>query len=219
MKKIFLLGFLYFGLSGCCGLEEYLGGADEACADQIFTETRKLPFKANYVVDENKIFLLANKFTAADIRKGLGIPNQPHTLKSLQVTSAKVNYSRAGDNTAGAMFLNMAVISSDGSLDLILLKERNALLPLFDIPATPFTNAVKLNEYLNGKAISELNKALSRYVSSTTQQDDLSFIMTGEPSPGGTRMHFTLDFTLEVTVVYEICRYAPLGVGERICNI
>ncbi|MBK8955032.1 MAG: hypothetical protein IPM34_05685 [Saprospiraceae bacterium] len=218
MKIKLMLCALYLGLSGCCGLEEFLAGEEEACADQIFTETRKLPFITTYEVNEDKIFLLANKITASQIRSALSLPSDPYTLKSLQVTSAKVNYSRAADNTAAAMFLNLGVISGDGTFDLLLLKERNVLLPLFDIPATPFSNAVKLNEYLNGKAISELNKAMSRYVTSTNLQDDLSFIMTGEPSPKGLKMHFTLEFNLEVTVVYEVCKYAPLGVGERICE-
>lgn len=218
MKNFILLGFLYLGFSSCCGLEEYLGSGHETCAEQIFTETRKLPFVANYVVDENKTFLIANKFTAADIRRGLSIPDEPHTLLSLQVTSAKVNYSRAADNIAGAMYLNLLIVSGDSTLQLVMLKERNVFLPLYDIPASPFNNAVKLNEYLNDGAIKELNKALSRYVMSTSQQDDLQFIMTGEPYPKIALMHFTLDFTLELTVVYEVCRYAPLGVGERICE-
>lgn len=214
MKFYILFLAALTGFSGCCGLEIF-----EECTDQIFTETRYITLKSSYSVDENKIWLVANKISSSDIKKALQIPTEAHTLKSVNVTSAKITYTRANENTSASFYLNLGAIASDGTFDLLLLKERNQVLPLFDIPTLPpFTEGVNINEYLNGKAITELNKALARYITVTDVATDISFIMTGEPFPKGSRTKFNLDFTLNVTVVYEICRYAPLGVGERVCE-
>jgi len=217
MKNKFILCVIYLSLSGCCGMTDFLN-TKELCADQIFTETRQVTIKSSYSVDENKIWLIANKITGSDVKKALQIPTQAHTLKSVSVTSAKINYTRASENSSASFYLNLGAIASDGSFDLLLLKQQNQVLPLFDIPEVPLiTKAVNINEYLNGKAISELNKALARYIT-VADVADISFIMTGEPFPKNSRTKFNLDFTLNVTAVYEICRYVPLGQGERVCE-
>jgi hypothetical protein len=208
MKNL-LLSFLIFSIfSGCCGLEETLSGSD-SCLDQIFTETRKVSMNSKFGLNDNNFFTYANKITSSQIKSALQVPNNG-TVKKVSLNSAVFKYSSYNDNACRSLFVNLAVISSDGQINFLILKEQNLLLPLI-------LGQSAINSYLNTEGVKELDRALQRYAANTADSD-LSFILSGDGLPKGSLAHWDLTITMEITVVYEVCRYAPLGAGERVCE-
>lgn len=214
MKKIILFFSLSL-LSSCCfDIFDPLDTHD-LCADQVFTETRKVSLNAPYNLKTNKVFLEANTLTADKIRKALQVPNYNFVVKRIEINSAKIKYNRLNENTSAALFVNIGVVGN--TFNQLLLAKQNVLLPLVDIPETFISKGLKINEFLNGQAIVELKKILSNYID-FINNDGISFIITGEPSPPLTTAHFSLEFVMDITVVYEVCRFVPLGTGERLCD-
>ena len=210
---IIVLAQLTF-LSGCCFLEpdELLG---DTCTSQVFEETKNVPLESVYTLKSSSSFLEANTLTASQIQNALKVPGNDFEVKRIEITSAQITYTRQPDNTAGALFVNTAVTGNTFA-QLLLLKE-NLLLPLYDIPGTVITDPVNINQYLNGPAIKELKKILLDYAT-IINDEGISFILSGSPSPAGTTAHFELKFKINLTIVYEICRDAPIGDGIRECE-
>lgn len=215
MKNILFSFTLILLLSGCCGDIEELLTEGITCRDEIFTETKKIGFTFDYIVNTTNSFAEVNTVTANDIRRALKVPDNNFTLKQIEVTSGKIDYSRFEDNQSAAIFLNVAITAN--TFNQLLLLKSNQLLPLIDIPATPFNKAVKINEFFNTEGIKGLKDLLRDYVL-LLNDDGISFALVGESSPRSTLAHFKLSFTLYVTVVYEVCKYVPLGQGERACD-
>ncbi|MCC6814848.1 MAG: hypothetical protein IT267_00370 [Saprospiraceae bacterium] len=214
MKKYcFYLG-IYCGLFifSCCGSEYSF---DEFCADQVFTESRTIPIDFTYKVDRTSKFLEAHKLTADDIKRNLKAEGSNFKVKSLELTSAYISYLREADNSSPALFATIAI--ADNTLQLVPLLQKDQLLPLIDVPATLFTPEINISKQLNSKGVSELKKILHQQFD-LINNDGVSFLLLAEPSPKGTRAHFQLNFKMYVAITYEICRYVPLGQGERICE-
>lgn len=214
MKSLYviLLASLFF-FSGCCFIdpEEFENG----CLDQLFEETKNVPIESVYTLNTNSTFLEANTLTAAQIKDALKVEGDDFTIKRIEITSAQIAYRRLPENTSAALFINTAVTGNTFA-QLLLLKE-NLLVPLLDIPGTGFTDPLNINEFLNGQAIKDLKKILLDYAT-IINDDGISFILTGNPSPGGTRANFELKFKINLSIVYEVCRYAPIGEGIRACE-
>lgn len=207
--KYLLFSFLLFSIfSGCCELEEFMTG-DDSCLDQIFTETRKVSINTKFGLNDNNFFTYANKITSSQIKSALQVPNDG-TVKKVSLNSAVFKYSSYNDNACRSLFANIAVVSSDGQIDFLILKEQNLLLPLI-------IGQTAINSYLNSDGVKELDRALQQYAANTADSD-LSFILSGDGLPKGALAHWDLTITMEITVVYEVCRYAPLGAGERVCE-
>lgn len=202
-----------FLFSGCCFLdpEEF----DEGCLDQVFEETKNVPIESVYTLNTTADFLEANTITADKIQNALKVDGKDFTVKRIEITSAQIAYRRLGENTSAALFVNTAVTGN--TFNQLLLLKQNLLVPLFDIPGTGFTDPVNINEYLNGNAIKELKKILLNYAT-IINDDGISFILTGSPSPAGSRANFELKFKLNISIVYEVCRFAPMGTGIRTCE-
>ncbi|HRG68666.1 MAG: hypothetical protein JNL65_10465 [Saprospiraceae bacterium] len=209
MKKLLQFSSLFLLLSGCCGIEEYIGGGDEGCADQIFTETRKVTIKAPFTINDSKPFGYANKITGSNVKKAMQIP-QDATVKKASLSSAKLNYTAAPDNACRSLFVDVHVVTTDGSFSFLLIDQQNLFLPLL-------AGSTLINQQLNTKGVTELRRAIERYAANTFDTD-LTFSITGEGLAKGSLAHFTLDIEMELSIVYEVCRYAPLGVGERVCE-
>lgn len=209
----FILVAPLFFISGCCFIdpEEFENG----CLDQIFEETKNVPIESVYTLNTTATFLEANTLTADKIQSALKVDGKDFTVKRIEITSAQISYRRLQENTSGALFINTAVTGNTFA-QLLLLKE-NLLVPLVDIPGTGFTDPININEYLNGNAIKELKKILLNYAT-ILNDDGISFILSGSPSPAGTRANFELKFKINLAIVYEVCRYAPLGSGIRVCE-
>lgn len=214
MKKIFLF-FMLSILSSCCFDTFDPFDTQELCADQVFTETRKVTLNAPYVLKTDKLFLEANTLTADKIRKALQVPAYSFEVKRIEINSAKIKYNRLSENTSAALLVNVGVVGN--TFNQLLLAKQNVFLPLVDIPETFINKGLKINEFLNGQGIEELKKILSNYIN-FINQDGISFIITGQPSPPLTTAHFSLEFVMDITIVYEVCRFVPLGTGERICE-
>src|SRR5688500_13469078 len=215
MKVLYIIVFaqLIF-LSGCCFLDpdELLG---DTCTSQVFEETKNVPLESVYTLNTNSSFVEANTLTASQIQSALKVEGSDFEIKRIEITSAQISYKRHPDNSAGALLVNIAVVGNTFS-QLLLMKE-NLLLPLFDIPGTGFTDPININEYLSGPAIKELKKILLDYAT-ILNDEGISFLLTGNPSPPGTSAHFDLKFNIKLTIVYEICRDAPIGDGIRECE-
>lgn len=209
MKKLALFSMLFVLMSGCCGLEEYLGGSDDACLDQIFTETRKVTIKAPFTINDAKPFGYANRITGANVKKAMQIPADA-TVRKASLNSARLNYTSASDNACRSLFVDIHVVTTDGGFSFLLIDQQNLFLPLL-------AGSTLINNQLNTKGVTELRRAIERYATNTFDTD-LSFTMTGEGLPKGALAHFTLDIEMELSIVYEVCRYAPLGAGERVCE-
>jgi len=204
--------FIFF--SGCCFMEpnELF---DDTCTEQVFEETKNVPLESVYSLNTGSTFAEATTLTASQIQNALKVPGDDFTIKRIEITSAQISYMRYPDNTSAALLVNTAVTGNTFS-QLLLLQE-NLFLPLVDIPGTGFTDPVNINEYLSGPAIKELKKILLDYAT-FLNDDGISFILTGNPSPPLTTAHFDLKFKLNLTIVYEICRFAPIGDGIRPCD-
>jgi hypothetical protein len=200
-------------LTGCCFMdpEEFENG----CDDQVFEETKQVPLESVYTLNTTSTFLEANTLTASQIQNALKVEGNDFTIKRIEITSAQVAYRRLPDNTSAALFVNTAVVGNTFS-QLLLLKE-NLLLPLIDIPGTLFTDPLNINEFLNGQAIKDFKKILLDYAT-IINDEGISFILTGNPSPAGTTANFELKFKINLSIVYEVCRYAPIGEGIRSCE-
>ncbi len=209
MKKLSLFSLLFILLSGCCGLEDYLGGSDDGCTDQIFTETRKVPISSPFTINDSKPFGYVNKITAANIRKAMQIP-QDATIKKVAFNSANLKYTSFPDNNCRSLFADLYVVTTDGTFNFVLIQQQNLLLPLL-------AGETLINSQLNSKGVTELRRAIERYGLNTIDTD-LSFTFSGDGLPKNSLAHFSIDIQIEITVVYEVCRYAPLGAGERVCN-
>ncbi len=211
-RTIFFLPIVVL-FSSCCNLDFWYG--DEGCADQIFTETRRVTVNAPYTVNTSKTFLEASNISAATIRKALNIPNESFTVKRIEINSGRIKYDRLEANTAGAINVNIAIVGK--TLNQLLLKETNLLLPLYDIPPVFLSEGININQYLNTKGIGELKKILMSYAT-LLNDDGISFVLTGDPTPGAATANFKLEMVLDISIVYEVCRYVPLGQGERLCE-
>lgn len=209
MKKLTLFSALFMLLSGCCGIEEYIGGDDDGCAKQIFTETRKVSIKAPFTINDNKPFGYANKITGENVKKAMQIPADA-TVKKASLSSAKLNYTAAADNACRSLFVDVHVVTTDGGFNFLLIDQQNLFLPLL-------AGSTLINQQLNSKGVTELRRAIERYAANTFDTD-LTFSITGEGLAKGSLAHFTLDIEMELSIVYEVCRYAPLGVGDRLCE-
>lgn len=209
MKKYIYLLFITFSfITACCELEEILSG-QEQCADQIFTETRKVSIHTKFSFKDNNFFNYANKLTSSQIKSALQIPENS-TVKSVSLNSAKFKYTSFADNKCRTLFANIAVISSSGGIDFLIMKEQNLDVPLI-------VGEYLANKYLNSEGVTELRRTLERYAANTVDTD-LSFIITGDPVPKGVFAHFDLEINMEITTVYEVCRSAIIGTGERVCE-
>ena len=201
-------------LSGCCFLDPEEFG-EEGCLDQVFEETKSVPLESVYTLNTNSSFVEANTLTASQIQNALKVEGDDFEIKRIEITSAQISYVRLPDNTAGALLVNVAVVGNTFS-QLLLLKE-NLLLPLYDIPGTVITDPININEYLSGPAIKELKNILLNYAT-ILNDEGISFLLSGNPTPSGTSAHFDLKFKINLTIVYEVCRPAPLGTGIRTCE-
>jgi len=215
MKALyFILSSHLIFLSGCCFLEpdELF---EDTCSDQVFEETKSVPLESVYTLNTNSSFVEANTLTASQIQSALKVEGTDFEIKRIEITSAQISYKRHPDNSAGALLVNIAVVGNTFS-QLLLLKE-NLLLPLYDIPGTGFTDPININEYLSGPAIKELKNILLNYAT-ILNDEGISFLLSGNPSPSGTTAHFDLKFKINLTIVYEVCRTAPIGEGIRLCE-
>lgn len=218
MKYFLFFSSLYLLFSGCCGELDDLFTESITCRDEVFTETKKVPLKFDYIVNTNKKFIIAQTITSDKIRKALSVPESNFTLKQIEITSGKISYKREADNQALALFTNFAVVGN--TFNQILLFKKDELLPLYDIiDPTGINKDIKLNEFFDSEAIKGLKDILRDYVL-LINDDGISVILLGEPSPFSLSplAHFTLNFSLNITIVYEVCRYVPMGEGERICE-
>jgi len=209
----FIIIAQFFFFSGCCFIdpEEFENG----CLDQLFEETKNVPLESVYTLNTNTTFLEASTLTASQIQNALKVEGSDFTVKRIEITSAQISYRRLPENTSGALFVNMAITGNTFN-QLFLLKE-NLLVPLYDIPGTGFTEPLNINEFLNGQAIKDLKKILLDYATFLSD-DGISFILSGNPSPPLTRANFELKFKINLSIVYEVCRYAPIGEGIRACE-
>jgi hypothetical protein len=197
-------------LQSCCTMD------DTFCTDQVFTETVNVPMKFTYVVNSSKPFIEAKKITATNIKNALKVEGEDFKVTKVELISANIQYSKDATNESRTFYVNVGAAVTGGVIDLVLLKE-NQVLPLFDVPATIFNKAIKINDYLNGDAIKELKKIVQNYAT-IINEGDISFILRGEGLPSKSLVKFTLNFELNFSVSYEVCRYAPMGVGERPCE-
>jgi|SRR5687768_7260983 len=215
MKGLYIILFAHIVLfSGCCLLEpdELFG---DSCTNQVFEETKNVPLESVYTLNTNSSFAEASTVTASQIQALLKVEGTDFTIKRIEITSAQISYMRHPDNTAGALMVNTAVVGITFS-QLLLLRE-DLFLPLYDIPSLGFTEPLNINQYLSGQAIIDLKKILLDYAT-ILNDEGMSFILTGHPTPPGATAHFDLKFKLNLTIVYEICRFAPIGDGIRQCE-
>jgi len=213
MKKFFyyiLIMTGMFSIQGCCEME------DSFCVDQVFTETVNVPLDFTYMVNDNKPFVIAQKITASDVRSALKVKGSNFKVKKVDFISGMIKYGKDPASTAISLYINLGIVASGGGLEVLLLKERQ-VLPLFDIPATPFNKAITLNEFLNGNGIKEISKIVQNYAT-TINDGDISFLLRGEGLPVAALTKFSLMFSFKLSVTYEVCRYVPLGEGERLCE-
>ncbi len=216
MKTKYHLFLLAFIISGCCAdMSDIMNGTSQLCQDEVFTETKKIGFTFEYVVNTTNTFAEVNTVTAENIRKALQVPDDNFTLKKIEITSGKVEYGRFDDNTAPAMFLNIAITGN--TFNQLLLLTSNQLLPLIDIPETPLNQAVKINEFFNTEGIKGLKELLRDYVL-LLNDDGINFALVGEVSPKNLTAHFKLNLIMYVSITYEVCHFVPLGEGERVCE-
>ncbi len=214
MKGLYfiLIAQLFF-FSGCCFIDNV--EFEDGCLDQVFEETKNVPLESVYTLNTNSTFLEANTLTASQIQNALKVEGDDFTIKRIEITSAQIAYRRLAENTSAALFINTAVTGN--TFGQLLLMKENLLLPLVDIPGTGFTDPVNINEFLNGPAIKELKNILLNYAT-ILNDEGISFILSGNPSPAGTKANFDLKFKINLSIVYEVCRYAPIGVGIRACE-
>lgn len=213
MKKIIYSILMMSGvwlMEGCCEMD------DTFCVDQVFTESVNVPLDFTYTVNDNKPFVIAQKLTASDVRRALKVQGNDFKVKKVDFISGTIKYGKDPDNKAVSLYVNLGIVASGGGLEVLLLKERQ-VLPLFDIPATPFNKAISLNEFLNGNGIKEIKKIVENYAT-TINEGDISFLLRGEGLPVTALTKFSLMFSFRLSVTYEVCRYAPMGEGERACN-
>jgi hypothetical protein len=202
--KYILTILAVFTLSSCCDF--YF---EETCEFQTTEKTVTVPLTFSYEVNTTGSFVEAHRVTAADVLKALKEPVEDGEIKRIEIVGATINYARQVDNTAAT--LNVAAAVVDNTIDLLLMNEIQSL-PLYDVPFL-----LNINEYLNGKGIEELKKILKNYVIALNQ-DGFSVLLTGKGFPEGSLAHFVLDINMTVTVVYEVCEWLPLGLGDEICN-
>jgi hypothetical protein len=216
MKTNYFFFLLLFIFSSCCNGDFWSFDQSDLCRDEIFTKTEKINLKFDYTVNTNKKFIIANTVTADKIRKALKVPEgQSFTLKSIDITSGHINYGRHPDNTAVALNVNFAIVGN--TFNQLLLLKNDLLLPLIDIPEIPgLSDAVKINEFFDTEGLKGLKDILRDYVV-LANNDGISFLLLGEPKLS-LLAHFTLNFNMNVTVVYEVCQFVPIGQGERACN-
>jgi len=210
-SQFFLLP-LAFVFSACCWVDL---GDEELCADQIFEETRHVPLENTYSVNTSAPFIEAAVLTAEKIKKALRIEEDGFEIIRIELTSAQISYMRHADNQAGGVFISTAVTGN--TFNQLLLQKKDLLLPLFDIPGTGFTDPVNINEVLNGVAITELKNILLNYAT-ILNDEGISFILTGQSSPMNTLAHFDLKFKLNLSIVYKVCRFVPMGTGQGYCE-
>lgn len=207
-----LLPFV-IAISSCCAVEFEFD--PDACVDQVFLETKVVKLENTYTVNTSSQFLEASTISGSSIRNALQIEGDNFEIKSIELTSAQIQYKRNANNTSAALIINTAVTGN--TFNQLLLQKENLFLPLVDIPGTGFTDPVNINEFLNGPAIKELRNILLNYAT-VLNDEGISFILTGQGSPAGTLAHFDLNYILHLSIVYEICRYAPIGTGQRVCE-
>ncbi|MFZ1706179.1 MAG: hypothetical protein WAT79_17670 [Saprospiraceae bacterium] len=210
---IILISMLYWG---CCGDGVWVPTFEESfCTNQVFKESKVVPFKFTYTVNTDKKFMESNIITAFQIQKALQVEGSNFTINTIDLCSASMSYKRNEGNTSAAVFVNLAIV--DKSMNTVLLMKENQLLPLLDLPETVFSPEVNINKYLNGKGVNELSKILKTYAGSLNNEG-LSFDLLGESSPANTTAHFELDVKMVVAIEYEVCRFVPLGFGLRLCS-
>ncbi|MEP7323527.1 MAG: hypothetical protein ABI761_16505 [Saprospiraceae bacterium] len=207
---LILLGVLQ--IQGCCSeLDETF------CLNQVFTETINVPMSFTYQVNSSKPFIEAKKITAADVKNALKVGGTDFKLKSVELISGAIKFSKDPTNACRTLNVNLGVVASSDGFEYALLRE-NQVLPLFDIPPIPYiTEGIKLNDYLNGKGVLELKKILKNYAT-IINDGTISFILRGEGLPSASLVKFNLFFDLKLSVTYEVCRYAPMGKGDRVCE-
>ncbi|MEP7195507.1 MAG: hypothetical protein ABI851_03250 [Saprospiraceae bacterium] len=211
-KLYFLLISCGFIFSTCCGtfLE-----VEEFCENQVFVESKTVPFEFIYKVNKVGKIIQAHIVTSETIQDGLGLGGSNFTIKRIELTSANIAYLREEDNASAAMFASLAVL--DNTNILTALTKKDLFLPLFDVPASIFSKAININNELNNKGVEELKKILKDNFD-LLNNAGITFVLLTEGSPVGTLTHFQLKVKMYLSLTYEICRYAPIGLGERNCD-
>jgi hypothetical protein len=200
----FLILFIAAILSSCCDF--YFA---DTCELQTTERTVTAPFTFTYEVNTRGSFIEAHQVKAADVLKALKEPVSSGEVKKIEIQGVVIDYVRLPDNIAGTLNINAAVV--DNTTNVILMKEVQAL-PLYDVPIL-----LNINEFLNKKGVDEIKKILKSYVE-VLNNDGFSVLLAGKGFPDGSLTHFTLNMTMTVTVVYEVCEWLPLGLGMELCE-
>lgn len=214
MKYLSILFFAVVVLifNGCCGSDLAVG---EFCENQVFVESRIAPVEFTYTVNTSQKFFQGHRLTSENLRKALKIEGSNFKVRKMGLTSAFMAYKKEVDNDAAAMFVNIGAV--DNSLGLVLLMKKDQFVPLVDVPSIGFTPEVNINKLLNENGVKEISKLLEVYAE-VLNDEGLDFILSGEASPKGQKMHFQVKVKMNISVEYEICRYLPLGAGLRLCE-
>ncbi len=209
---IIILPLLTITFSACCWLD---GDIKELCDYEVFVETRIVPLENTYTVNTSEPFIEAAVLTASKIRQALSIDEDRFEIERIELTSAQISYMRHPDNVAGGVYVTTAVVGN--TFNQLLLQKENLLLPLYDIPGTGFTEPVNINEILSGVAITELKNVLLNYAT-LLNDEGISFILLGQSAPANQLVHFDLKFKLNLSIVYSVCRFVPIGSGQGPCE-
>ncbi len=208
----YYLLFFSILITACCGSEF---SVEEFCEDQVFTESKTVPIDFTYVVNKKEKILEAHKLTGADIQKSIGATGTNFKIKRLELTSASVQYKKGSDNYALGLVTSLAVV--DNTLLLVPLLKKDLYLPMNDLPSTGFTPALNINKELNENGVKELKKLFYQYFD-LLNDEGISFVLVGTGSPTGVNVNFELKVKMWVALTYEVCRYVPVGQGERVCK-
>jgi hypothetical protein len=212
----------YFGwigvlmISSCCYFDPS-NWNDDLCGYAVFEETRLIPLNLEYEVNKTGQFVEPLGLSSSLIRDILEVSFQDSDFKvlRLELISSSLTYSREKDNTSASMDVNAAVMGA--SFDTLVLMHDNLTLPLSGLTDTVTTDPLKLNQYLDGKAVKDLINIITEYVT-TSKDEQILFVLGGIGMPLGSNTHFKLQLSLQLTMVYEICRYVPIGQGIRPCS-
>ncbi|HKK88606.1 MAG TPA: hypothetical protein VJ917_07125 [Saprospiraceae bacterium] len=174
-----------------------------------YTVTDDLIF--TYEINTNGNFLEAHRIDSDDVFDAFGESvSDEAEIKKIELVGASFAYSSYSDNEAEKISFQAFVAEND--LELLLMNETGE----FDIP-DGLGESFAANALLNTVGVTKM-KELVRDYAGLLNFGSFDVLALGTTLPQGKLCHVQLDIAMRFTMVYEDCRWLPLGMGDETCE-
>ena len=164
-----------------------------------------------YEIETTGSFLEAHRVDSDDVFEAFGESvSEDAEIKKIELVGASFAYSAYPDNQADKLTFRAIVLENE--LEYLLMNETGE----FDIPDGVFEE-FSANALLNTVGVAKL-KQLVREYATLLNFGTFDVLAVGNGVPQGNLCHLKLDIKMRFSMVYEDCKWLPLGMGDETCE-